>query len=71
MYSKDGVEVEELIQDLEKMISGIEHVKSFHWYDHMSFFFSSFDFSFLSFLLVLTLWFPEERGSGIQSSTVR
>ncbi|PNY09192.1 stress responsive A/B barrel domain-containing protein [Trifolium pratense] len=28
---KDGVEVEELIQDLEKMISGIEHVKSFEW----------------------------------------
>ncbi|XP_058766766.1 stress-response A/B barrel domain-containing protein At5g22580-like [Vicia villosa] len=28
---KDGVEVEELIQELEKMISGIEHVKSFEW----------------------------------------
>ncbi|CAK8576442.1 unnamed protein product [Lathyrus sativus] len=28
---KDGVEVEQLIQDLEKMISGIDHVKSFEW----------------------------------------
>lgn len=28
----DGVAVEELIQGLEKMISGIEHVKSFEWY---------------------------------------
>lgn len=28
---KDGVAVEELIQGLEKMISGIEHVKSFEW----------------------------------------
>ncbi|TKY67102.1 Stress responsive alpha-beta barrel [Spatholobus suberectus] len=28
---KDGVAVEELIQGLEKMVSGIEHVKSFEW----------------------------------------
>ncbi|XP_027347907.1 stress-response A/B barrel domain-containing protein At5g22580-like [Abrus precatorius] len=28
---KDGVVVEELIQGLEKMVSGIEHVKSFEW----------------------------------------
>ncbi|XP_061355083.1 stress-response A/B barrel domain-containing protein At5g22580-like [Gastrolobium bilobum] len=27
----DGVAVEELVQGLEKMISGIEHVKSFEW----------------------------------------
>lgn len=28
---KDGVAIEELIQGLEKMISGIELVKSFEW----------------------------------------
>ncbi|KAE9616734.1 hypothetical protein Lal_00034671 [Lupinus albus] len=28
---KDGVAVEELVQGLEKMISGIEQVKSFEW----------------------------------------
>ncbi|KAJ1440644.1 Stress responsive alpha-beta barrel [Sesbania bispinosa] len=28
---KDNVAVEELIQGLEKMISGLEHVKSFEW----------------------------------------
>ncbi|XP_020215025.1 stress-response A/B barrel domain-containing protein At5g22580 [Cajanus cajan] len=28
---KDGVAVEELIQGLEKMVSGIDHVKSFEW----------------------------------------
>jgi hypothetical protein len=37
---KDGVEVEELIQDLEKMISGIEHVKSFQWYECFFFFYA-------------------------------
>jgi hypothetical protein len=41
---KDGVEVEELIQDLEKMISGIEHVKSFQWYEC---FFSSMHLQYL------------------------
>ena len=30
---KDGVEVEELIQGLEKMVSGIDQVKSFEWYE--------------------------------------
>ena len=29
---KDGVAVDELIQGLEKMVSGIDHVKSFEWY---------------------------------------
>ncbi|KHN46657.1 Hypothetical protein glysoja_041321 [Glycine soja] len=28
---KDGVAVDELIQGLEKMVSGIDHVKSFEW----------------------------------------
>ncbi|KAL2328495.1 hypothetical protein Fmac_021922 [Flemingia macrophylla] len=28
---KDGVAVEELIEGLEKMVSGIDHVKSFEW----------------------------------------
>jgi hypothetical protein len=42
---KDGVEIEELIHDLEKMISGIEHVKSFQWYE---FFFFSFFYAFIS-----------------------
>jgi len=36
---KDGVEVEELIQDLKKMVSEIEQVKSFEWYDHEFFVF--------------------------------
>jgi hypothetical protein len=44
---KDGVEVEELIQDLEKMISGIEHVKSFQWY---VFFFVFVFFYFYAFI---------------------
>lgn len=30
---KDGVAVEELTEGLEKMILGIEHVKSFEWYE--------------------------------------
>jgi len=29
---KDGVAVDELIQGLEKMVSGIHEVKSFEWY---------------------------------------
>lgn len=33
---KDGVEVEELIQGLEKMVSGIDQVKSFEWYKTIS-----------------------------------
>ena len=29
---KDGVAVDDLIQGLEKMVFGIDHVKSFEWY---------------------------------------
>jgi len=33
---KDGVAVEELILGLEKMVSGIDQVKSFEWYKIIS-----------------------------------